>query len=92
MTAAPVPGQPSRAGAASALPVAVVLLGTELLLVAFSIGSAVLQQPALAIMAGTASITLAGEIVRRFPLPPIWPSPDPSAPPVDPPPAPGPGA
>jgi hypothetical protein len=51
----------------------IVLLGVELLLVGFSICAAVLDQSALAVMAGTASITLAGEIARRFltsPTPP----------------------
>lgn len=46
--------------------VVVVLLGVELLLVGLSIGAAVLDQPALALMAGTATITLAGEVVRRL--------------------------
>ncbi|MBE1488416.1 hypothetical protein [Plantactinospora soyae] len=43
-----------------------VLLGIELLLVGLSIGAALLDQSAVAIMAGTAAITLAGEIVRRL--------------------------
>ncbi|WFE20432.1 hypothetical protein O7621_21385 [Solwaraspora sp. WMMD937] len=42
------------------------LLGIELLLVGFSIGAVLLDQTALAAMAGTASITLAGDIVRRI--------------------------
>ncbi|MFC6021953.1 hypothetical protein ACFP2T_38050 [Plantactinospora solaniradicis] len=44
----------------------VVLLGVELLLVGLSIGAAVLDQSTLALMAGTAAITLAGEVVRRL--------------------------
>ncbi|MDG4828996.1 hypothetical protein O7627_06700 [Solwaraspora sp. WMMD1047] len=48
------------------LTVVLVLLGTESLLIAFSVGSAMMGQSALAVMAGTAAITLAGEIVRRF--------------------------
>ncbi|MFY1669777.1 hypothetical protein ACN27G_07430 [Plantactinospora sp. WMMB334] len=47
-----------------------VLLGVELLLTALAIGAAALEQPALAVMAGTAAVTLAGEIVRRFLTPP----------------------
>ncbi|MFY1691331.1 hypothetical protein [Plantactinospora sp. WMMB782] len=50
--------------------VAILLLGTELLLISLSICAAVLDQSALAVMAGTAAVTLAGEIVRRYLTPP----------------------
>ncbi|MEO3924373.1 hypothetical protein ABGB07_11005 [Micromonosporaceae bacterium B7E4] len=60
------PGKPDGPAAS----VAVVLLGVELLLISLSICAAVLDQSALAIMAGTAAITLAGEIVRRYLTPP----------------------
>ncbi|AVT31760.1 MULTISPECIES: hypothetical protein [unclassified Plantactinospora] len=46
--------------------VAVVLLGVEALLIVLSVCAAVLEQTALAVMAGTAAVTLAGEIVRRY--------------------------
>ncbi|MBF9131749.1 hypothetical protein I0C86_22690 [Plantactinospora sp. S1510] len=44
----------------------VALLGVELLLVGLSIGAAVLDQSTLALLAGTATVTLAGEVVRRL--------------------------
>ncbi|MDQ7903533.1 hypothetical protein RB614_03270 [Phytohabitans sp. ZYX-F-186] len=42
------------------------LLAVEGLLMAFSICAAILGQSSLAVMGGTAFVTLAGDIVRRF--------------------------
>jgi hypothetical protein len=43
-----------------------VLLAVVVLLLAFAIGAGLLHQTALELMAGTAGVTLAGEIVRRY--------------------------
>jgi hypothetical protein len=43
-----------------------VLLGVVVVLLGFAIGAGLLHQTALELMAGTAGVTLAGEIARRY--------------------------